>query len=497
MEQGASEFVKYLRVVFKRRYLFVGIAVLVMSGLIAYSYRLPRRYQADSTVFIETSVINNLLKGLAVDSDMAERIRVLKYAILSRDILGKVLAEIGPEPTSDSALQERIASLQKQTEIKVNGKDLFTVSIVSSNPAFAQRYINTLVSKYVEESLLGRRQETMAANQFIDQQLAQVKTNLNQAEDAIIEFRKKSGMQPAGDEQAINQAIADYRKELENLDLSANALKAKKARLQNQLQQVQASTAPGGEQHTSARILALEKTLQQLLLTYTADYPEVVRVRGELDELRRAPKESAAAPAQALVAQNENPVYRELQQKVFDVEAEISALQGRQATIREHLRQRQAELQKVPEQSKQLAQLVQERDGLRKMQEELLARQNQTEVSQQMGVWAQGNTFRVVDAALLPTVPVSPDMVRMILMAIAAGLAAGLGTVLLVDSLDARVKEPAQVRELGLPVLAVVPAIVDGKQAQRRKHLDLLVYSLSGIYLSGVLALLVYEVTKG
>ena len=192
----------------------------------------------------------------------------------------------------------------------------------------------------------------------------------------------------------------------------------------------------------------------------------------------------------------ENPAYQELQQKIYDVNAEISAMEGRAQTVHSFLREREAQLKRVPENSKQLALLIQDRDSLKKVHEELLARLSQSEVSKQMGVWAQGATFRVVDPALMPTIPVAPDMVRMILLAIVIGLGSGFGVVLLADNLDTRVKDLGQIRDIGVPVLAVVPGIVDERQTHQRKLRDMLIYALSAVYLSGVLALLVYEATR-
>ena len=494
MAQGFGELIKYLQVVYKRRYLFVGAALLVTSGFVVYAYRLPRLYQADSTVFIETSAIDNLFKGMTVTSDRDEGIRVLKYALLSRDILGKVLTEIDPEPRQGNALQEQIAGLQKRTDIKVSGKDLFMVSIVDRNPVFAQTFINTLVSKYVEESLIGKQKGSVAANQFLDQQLAQVTANLARAEDAITAFRKTQGVLPVDDEKVVLQSITDYRRELENAELTENSLKSKRVQLQSQLRMVREAGSVGGEQNRDQRVAALESELQQLLLTYTEDYPGVQRIRRDLAEMKRRASDRSGVSATVAI---DDPVAREIQQKIYEVDAEASALQGRKTTLGNFLAQREQELQKVPENNNQLTMLIQERDSIKKIHEDLMTRLSQSGVSEQMGIWAQASTFRVVDPALLPVSPVSPDMVRMILLAIAAGIGSGLATVLLYDNFDSRIKDVGEVRGLGVQILAVVPAMIGTDQVSQQKRRDLLVYTFSGFYLSGILALLAYEAIRG
>jgi capsular exopolysaccharide synthesis family protein len=65
----------------------------------------------------------------------------------------------------------------------------------------------------------------------------------------------------------------------------------------------------------------------------------------------------------------------------------------------------------------------------------------------------------VLDRATVPTDPVSPQPVRNILIALALGLAAGIGLILLVERLDVTVKQATEVEKLGLPSLGSVPTL--------------------------------------
>ena len=53
MSQKQNEIVRYLNLIYRYRYLFVATSLVVMTAVTIYSYRLPKEYQADSTVFIE------------------------------------------------------------------------------------------------------------------------------------------------------------------------------------------------------------------------------------------------------------------------------------------------------------------------------------------------------------------------------------------------------------------------------------------------------------
>jgi len=118
---------------------------------------------------------------------------------------------------------------------------------------------------------------------------------------------------------------------------------------------------------------------------------------------------------------------------------------------------------------------------------------SQSEVSKQMEIGNKSATFRIVDPALFPETPVSPNMVNMILLAIVAGLGCGLGVVILLDLADSSLKNPHQLEALGVKVLACIPNIDDGITSVRVHKTDVLVYSLSSLYYAAILALLTSE----
>jgi len=496
MQASSNELTRYFRVLFKKRYLFIATSLVVMSFAIGYSYTLPKKYKVDSTVFIESNVINNLVQGIAITPSMEDRIRVLRYAMLSRDLISKVLKELDVDTRfkSDSQLQDYIAGLQQRTEINFRNREgLFTVSLVDQNPEFARDFINKLVSTYVEENISEKREEAYGANRFLDEQLIHFKNKLDESEDAIIAFRKQQGVFLAVGEQTSLQDIQTYQREIEEINLTLETQEARKLRLQNQLKAVKQTVPIFNEQQGADRIAVLEQRIGQLLLTYTDSYPEVIRLKAEVEALK---KHMATAPQNETLTGEMttiNPVYQEVQQNIFNAEAEISSLQARKQSLTKLMDARKKQLQEVPENRKVLAALEQERNSYREIYDQLLMRMGQSEVSKQMEISNKASTFRIVDPALLPTVPVSPNMVKMILMSIVAGLGCGVGLVILLDRMNPSIIEAAQVKDLGLEVLAVIPTIVDKVQDTRRKKRDAFVYSLSGVYFSGILGLLAFE----
>lgn len=495
MDQNKNELLKILQMIYRRRGLFVLVALLVTSVVIAGSYRIPRKYRADSTVFIEKNVINSLVKGLAVTPDMADRIRVLKYALLSRELVNRVLDEVDSAPplASDSQKQDYITALQRRIELSVKGKgDLFIISLVDPNPVFARDYVNTLVRTYVEENLSAKREETYGANRFLDEQIALFKGKLDRAEDAIIQFRRSQNVFLGNDEQTKVADIKGYLSQIDQIDLDITTLTAKKRLLENQLQKIDPEIALFSGKRRQDTIAHLEEKLGRLLLTYTESYPEVVRIKAEIEALRSL-EEQAAEEAAPVEMQGVNPVYQETLQEKLALEAEISSLNAKKSKLQQMVQAREKDLREVPEQRKELDRLIQERDSARKIYEELLLRLGQSEVSKQMEIGDKTTTFRIVDPAILPRVPVSPNMIKMILLAIAAGIGSGVGLVMLLEKHDASIKEVGELETFGVRVLAQIPSIVEEETLFQRRKRDRWLYAVTAGYGLLVLALLAFE----
>jgi polysaccharide chain length determinant protein (PEP-CTERM system associated) len=497
MKQSSfSEFFQFLSQLYRRRYLFLLVALIVISAAIAVSYSLPKKYQADSTVFVEENMIKNLVKGLAVTTDMSSRIKVIRYTLLSRELIQKALNEIDLDLgiKNERQLQEFITELQKRTDIKIRNGDLFIISIIDKNPRFAQQFINKLVSKYVEENISAKRDETYGANRFIDEQLITFKGKLDQAENAIIEFRNQYGIYSAADETGMLAEIKNYEHAIEEIELTLGTLRARINRLRDQMQSVAPTISLFSEKQKDNRVAQLQQKIGQLLVTYTTGYPEVLKLQAEIDALKNQGEEQESLSESSMTAVN--PLHQELQQKIFDAQAEMSALAARRDKLKEFRAERELGLQSVPETKKRLAVLIQERDSYKNIYDQLLLRLGQSEVSKQMELGDKTTTFRIVDPAVFPKQPASPDMVKMILLSILAGLAAGAGLVYLLESLDGSVRDTREIRELGLELLAVIPRIEDKALQGRQLRRDLLVYALVGIFGCGLLGLFGFEVLK-
>jgi len=94
MQENAQPFdiKRYLAIILRRKYIDLSVGLAALSICTWVSFFWPKTYEASSTVFIEkSSMINPLIQGVGIPSNMEERLRTLKDSITSRNIVERLL----------------------------------------------------------------------------------------------------------------------------------------------------------------------------------------------------------------------------------------------------------------------------------------------------------------------------------------------------------------------------------------------------------------------
>jgi len=472
MAANEFDYKQYMMLAKRNNRLWVISALAIMTIVTIVTYLLPSKYEAKSTVFIEKSVIADLVKGLAVAPSIEEKIKALTYAINSRTLILKVLDELDLNlKKSSGAEQEKLVKqLQDNTQIKIKDKEgLFIISFQDDNPKLARDYVNTLVRRYIEESTSNKREDSYGAASFITEQANTFREKLQKSEDAVNAFKQGEGSVATMDPAVLLKDINDSQQRVDDL-------KIKEAQLETVL-----SGMSKGET-VQSNLPALRKRLQELQLQYTDNYPEIIRVKDDIKSLEAQTKSEHGKA----VSQERSPEYQKLA-------SELRAVRQATVNLNGNIARNRGLLQRIPAARSKLEDMEREKSSQKELYEQMMARQGQSEVSKQMEVQDKSTIFRIVDAAVLPIKPVSPNRVRFIFMGIVAGIAGGFGLVLLKDMLDSSIKNVDMVKQLGLPLLAVIPRIEESQKLAEQSRRDLRLYALSGLYFMVILAVLALE----
>jgi capsular polysaccharide biosynthesis protein len=97
----------------------------------------------------------------------------------------------------------------------------------------------------------------------------------------------------------------------------------------------------------------------------------------------------------------------------------------------------------------------------------ILSRLKETDISRNVDV----SNIRIVEKAVLPEYPVGPNKKRNLLIAVVAGLMAGIGFAFFREYVDRTLHSEEDVQKhLGLPVLAVIPMAKKSKGTPYAAH---------------------------
>ena len=471
MASNEMDYKRYLFLIKRDKKLCIIIALVIMTLVTAGAYVIPNKYEAKSTVFIEKSIISELLKGLTFTPSSEDKIKVLTYALNSRTLLAKVVDELDLKKGGEAGLEGIIKNLQENTKINIKDKEgLFVISFQNSDPKLARDYVNALVRRYIDENTSSKREESYDATKFLSEQLTTFRDKLQKTEDEVNAFKRGTGSIAMIDPGTLLKDINDSQQR-------ADDLKIKEAQLETTL------AGLGRQTSTQSNLPALQKRLQELQLQYTDSYPEIVRLKDEI----RGVEEQKKSTKPTTVRPSDSPEYDRLN-------SELRAIRQAESNLRANIAKNRSLLQNIPAARAQLDNLEREKQSQKTLYESMLGRQGQSEVSKQMEVQDKSTVFRVVDPAVLPIKPVSPDRKKLILLGILAGIGGGLGLVILKDQMDNTVKSVDMARLLGLPILAVIPHIEDPEQLALQARQDRKLYAAGMMYFTVILAVLALEV---
>lgn len=439
MEPSQVHYEKYLYLIRRRLGLFLLIALLLMTALFVLIYLLPKKYEATSTFLIERTLLNQLVRGNVAPSN-DDTLNVVTTAITSRNFLKKVVASLEMD-------DEVIGRIKQGIAVKVKERNQFTISFLDKDPVLARDAVNTLIRLYKQELLSAKQDESSEAAQFLSDRIAAVTAQLAKTESEINAYQRQNGGIMSIDEAKLFDEINAAQQKLYDLQL-------RRRQLEGMRQLTRSSNDP-----IQAKLVALQSRLDDLRALYTETYPEVVSVKNEIEALKEQLRSHQGGEQLPM-----DP------QELGKINSEIHAIEVTEEELRRFIGANRNVLQRIPSAKAGLEQLEMERKNQKTTYEQLYARHGQSELSKQMEVQDKSTSLRVIDPAVLPLKPVSPNRPVLMLLAIVGSIAASLGFLVLLDTFDRSVKGVESVKGLGLPVLAVIPKLVEPAKALRQRR---------------------------
>ena len=250
---------------------------------------------------------------------------------------------------------------------------------------------------------------------------------------------------------------------------------AKRAAIQKQLQDLEAKGVldqPNVAEKTTteAKLEELRISEKELETRYTPSHPDLIKTRKQIRELE------AAVAAQPKNKRNEpSPIYLkyiELKAELDGIRQRIDAYKQDEKSLSGQMANLSSRIEETPQHEKVIDDMRREYDAGESQFHSLLDKQLDAKLAVGLANSETGVVFSIVEPAGVPTVPYSPQRVRLLLMGVAAGLGLGLAMAFVLEQNDTTFGTVDDFQAFtSLPVLGVIPHF--GSRSKGRKKSNL------------------------
>lgn len=319
---------------------------------------------------------------------------------------------------------------------------LIDIEFTHNDPVVAAKLVNAVADTYVLQNLEQRVQTNADAGDFLQKRVAELQSLIRTGEEKLINYGKSHqilSLDPG--QNTVVQRLADLNAKLgqaENDRILAQA--AYQAALQNPLA---GTTAEKNDSRTSSlegQLLTLRQQLAQLKTEYTDDWPDVIKLRKQIEDLEKELQASRKTASSTQLATLEQ-TYRQAV--------------ARENELRSNFDKQRSEVLSQNEAAINYKIIQQEIATNKTLLDGVLQRSKETDII----MTGTKNNVRVVDRSLVPSFPAGPQRSRNIIIAFLVSLMLGVGLAFLRDWINDTVTN-AETLELdtGLPVLGLIPA---------------------------------------
>ncbi len=440
-----------------------GVFALVVCATVlaatVVSLLLPKTYKATTSLLVDARDAQSLSGAGAGTPQFSHPLEKVTYMQTQMDIIGsetvarKVVQDLrlaeNPAAQAEHAKSGRAGSIEDNLArdlllaLKVEGSQssIIQVTFTAGDPRFAAAVANAFAKAYADTALEMRTAPTRQAAVWFDEQLKALRENLQEAQSTLAEYQRKKGI-----------VAADERLDVESVrlgELSTQLARAQDTTLgwQARGQQAREALARGQSperladvqanplvQTLKTDILRGEAKLKELASQYGTNYPTYQRQLSENQSLR----EKLDGEVAKIAAGFDNSSRQSRQQE--------AGLAGALAAQRDRLLQ-------LRESRSELVVLTRNAESAQRTYETALQRAvlNKVESS------ARGSNVAVLGPAVEPPAPARPKVGLNVALSVVVGIILGLGTVMLMELLDRRVRSHNDlVTEPNVPLLAVL-----------------------------------------
>lgn len=454
--------------------------VMIVGALVVFS--LPDKYAASAQVYADTDALTNpLLSGIAVHANVQDRLDVITRTLLSRPNLESVADKTGlsvraTSPADKDALLTSLAAAVQVTS--AGAHNLYEITYTDSDPKMAQKVVQAFLQILMNDTLGQNSAATASAENFLQQQVKDYANRLDAADKKLADFKQANiGYIPSAGGGDYSTRLQEAEARLQDLELLQNAVGGSRGAVSERM-------LNPAIQQIDQQIAAYQQQLNNLLLKYTDQYPDVISAKRMIKQLesRRAALLAGGARARTVIVPQ------------ADAHSDLAggrALAAQIAAKKDEIARLRANADKITAVQLTLQQLTRNYDITKKQYDELVSRLNTAHLSQDATQTGNNLKFRVISPPVVPLLPVSPKrgLLLLVVLLFAVGFGAAFGYFL--HKIKPVFLNLKSLREFGpYPVIGTFTLIASRSQRESR-HREVIGFS-AGVCLLALMVLVVF-----
>jgi capsular exopolysaccharide synthesis family protein len=455
MAQYELNVIDYWLIVKKRKYLILLAAGLVVLFTFLFSemfkpspvYEAAARVKFDRTSTVAQQLIETMSFSNANDlNSQTEFIR--GFPVMERVAmeLGRVPANVTQEEKRSATYLNAVYNLGQEIKTQREGDtNIIRITATSDRPEMAEKTANSVANAYRLENIITRNRLVMESRRFVEEQLAGLEKQLNDAEEALRAFREKEGQVFLTEE--ARAALETFTR----LEEQHNDVMRKRAEGERQISMLNRTDAALGTHAgrifteegnalltvLNQRLLDLVQERNTLLINYTTEHPQVREQQQKIDNVRA--------------------------EMLLELRAKLKTMQDREAALMDQRDRYRSRYLQFPRAAIQMSRLEREV----KVNADLLATLKGKYQELQIKSAERIEEVTIVAPAIMPSLPINAPNTELNLM-VGSLMGVFLGFVLAFarESFDTSIGTIEGIEEfLKVPVLGVIPQF-DGKEME-------------------------------
>lgn len=509
MNEMIEQVLGYLRGIWRNRWYAMGCAWLICVIGWVVVFRMPDQYEVSARVFVDTqTILRPLLQGLTVEINPDTQVGLIMKTLLSRPNLEQIARAAGLDAQiQESEAKDRLlGELQKKINLVGSGKEnLYTITYENRDPKIAKQVVQSVLTIFENNLVGGNRQDSEAAQRFLDEQIAEYELRLSEAEDRLKQFKLKNAGRMPSEGQSYNARVQQAATDLSAGRLELSQAENRRNSLQQQIgEALQQQLRGDGEVVVlpiDQRIQSLEQSLDELLIKFTDKHPDVNILRQTIADLKKQREQDRSRYAASLAesgsssrGQGVNTVYQQLKVRLAEEEANVASLRVRVDEYTKRYKELQEQISTLPQIEAELIALNRDYEVNRKKYDELLSRRESLRLSEQAEQSKQDVRYKIIDPPRVPLYPTGPNRLLLMTMVLGAGLGAGVGLAFLIAQLWPTFDSRYSLKQIAdIPVFGSVSAVLSPAALSREHRMTVAYACLGGMLVLAYAGLLIVE----